>query len=104
MLATTSASKCFSCLSPLMDEKLIDSYDAFVLGHALGKNGANKYESIIKTFEKILLLKNVYQAPQNLVNTVHCLILEQNWDYVIILIITNFLQDFLQISSLITNQ
>jgi len=76
------SSQCFIFLQPLLENNAIDSYDAFLFGHSLGKHGAQNLNSIVSTMEKILILKKAYEVSQRALNTAYCLILEQNWSIV----------------------
>lgn len=75
--------KCFRSVSPLLDNKLFDSFDAFTLGHAIGKSSTRFFRSIIGTFEKFVVLKKVYQLSQQTLEPVYWLMLEDNWDIVL---------------------
>jgi len=75
-------SKCFLLMSPLLESNHIDSFEAFVLGHAIGKNGTQRFKSILDTLEKLLTLKRAYRVPQKMLEPVFCLMLESNWSLV----------------------
>jgi len=81
---TDQVSDSFKFLLPLIEDELLDSQEIFILGYSLGKSKQKNFNHIIDTMARLLALKKPPNTNKNNLDAVYSLMMEQDWNTVMI--------------------
>lgn len=77
-------SKCFNYLQPLLKNGFLDPQDAYVLGSSFSIQDPKDFEETMGIIERLLILKKVYEVNELTLQSIYCLLIEQNLGPVIL--------------------